>query len=64
MMDNFKGLGGIFQNAKYLKAIVLLLVLLILVITISTVLAHWKIFVGVAILGGIAYIYKKYFKKV
>jgi hypothetical protein len=63
MMDNFKNLGGIFQNAKYLKAIVILLLLLIVVITISTLLAHWKIFVGVAILGGIVYLYKKYFKK-
>lgn len=63
MMDNFKNLGGLFQNAKYLKAIVILLLLLIVVITISTLLSHWKIFLGVAILSGIVYLYKKYFKK-
>jgi hypothetical protein len=63
MMDNLKNLGGFFQNAKYLKAIVILLLLLIVVITISTIIAHWKIFTGVAILAGIAYLYKKYLKK-
>ena len=63
MMDNFKNLGGLFQNAKYLKAIVILLLLLIVVITISTIIGHWQIFTGVAILTGIAYLYKKYLKK-
>ena len=63
MIENLKGLGGIFQNAKYLKAIMLLLLVLIGVITISTVIGHWKIFLGIGIVVGIVYLYKRFFKK-
>jgi hypothetical protein len=62
-MENFKGLSNFLSNTKYLKSIVLLLVILIAVILITTLIAHWKIFMFIGVVVGLIYVYKRYFVK-
>lgn len=63
MLNNFKGITDILKNVKYLKAILLALVVLIFFVAINTIFTYWKIFIILAIVSGIMYIYRNKIKK-